>query len=74
MDQAGQVSFKQLVKKKQLLALWLSQLVSNFGDWPALILALTALMGFVFAKANRVVMSKPREEEPEAARAREACQ
>ena len=37
MDQAGQVSFKQLVKNKQFLALWLSHLVSNFGDWLALI-------------------------------------
>jgi hypothetical protein len=62
MDQAGQVSFKLLVKNKQFLGPWLSQLVSNFGDW----LALTALMGFVFARANRVVMSKPREGEAEA--------
>jgi MFS transporter, DHA3 family, macrolide efflux protein len=45
MDQAGQVSFKQLIKNKQFLTLWLSQLVSNFGDWLALI-ALFSLVGY----------------------------
>ena len=66
------MSFKQLIKNKQFLALWLSQLVSNFGDWLALILALTALMGFVFARANREAMPKPRTERAEAGLAGEA--
>ncbi len=45
MDQASPVSFRQLIKNRQFVALWLSQLVSSFGDWLA-ILALFSLVAF----------------------------
>ena len=37
------VSFRQVIKNRQFRALWLAQLVSNFGDW----LALLALFSFI---------------------------
>src|SRR5688572_25776052 len=45
MDQASPVTFRQLIKNRQFVALWVSQLVSNFGDWLA-ILALFSLIAF----------------------------
>jgi MFS family permease len=45
MEQNNPVTFRQLVKNRQFLALWVSQLVSNFGDWLALI-ALFSLIGY----------------------------
>lgn len=45
MDQASPVTFRQLVKNRQFVALWVSQFVSNFGDWLA-ILALFSLIAF----------------------------
>ncbi len=39
------VSFGQVLKNKQFLALWLANLVSNFGDWLA-VLALFSLVAF----------------------------
>lgn len=37
------VTFRQILKNRQFLALWLAQFVSNFGDW----LALLALFSFI---------------------------
>jgi hypothetical protein len=37
------VTFRQILKNRQFFALWLAQLVSNFGDW----LALLALFSFI---------------------------
>jgi MFS family permease len=45
MDQASPATFRQLIKNRQFVALWVSQLVSNFGDWLA-ILALFSLIAF----------------------------
>ncbi|HJQ70504.1 MAG TPA: MFS transporter [Blastocatellia bacterium] len=45
MENTGPVSLRQLIKNRQFVALWLSQLVSNFGDWLA-ILALFSLVAF----------------------------
>ena len=45
MEQSTPVTFKQLLKNRQFGALWLSLLVSSFGDWIA-ILALFSLVAF----------------------------
>jgi len=45
LDQDSPVTFRQLVKNRQFIALWVSQLVSSFGDWLA-ILALFSLVAF----------------------------
>ncbi|MCI0402912.1 MAG: MFS transporter [Acidobacteria bacterium] len=39
------VSFRQVLRNRQFFALWVAQLVSNFGDWLAL-LALFSLVAF----------------------------
>jgi len=39
------ISFGQVLRNRQFLALWLAQLISNFGDWLAL-LALFSLVAF----------------------------
>jgi Transmembrane secretion effector len=42
------VSFRQVLTNRQFRALWLAQLVSNFGDW----LALLALFSFIAFRLN----------------------
>ena len=42
---ASRVTFGQVLKNREFLLLWLAQLISNFGDWLA-ILALFSLIGF----------------------------
>src|SRR5262249_60489646 len=42
---AARVTFGQVLKNKQFLLLWLAQLISNFGDWLA-ILAVFSLIAF----------------------------
>lgn len=44
-NQAPQVTFGQVLRNRQFLALWLAQAVSNFGDWLAL-LGLFSLVAF----------------------------
>jgi MFS family permease len=44
-NSAGRVTFGQVLKNRQFLLLWLAQLISNFGDWLA-ILALFSLIAF----------------------------
>jgi len=42
---AARVTFGQVLKNRQFLLLWLAQLISNFGDWLA-ILALLSLIAY----------------------------
>jgi MFS family permease len=44
-NSAARVTFGQVLKNRQFLLLWLAQLISNFGDWLA-ILALFSLIAF----------------------------
>ena len=42
------ITFRQVLKNKQFFILWLAQLISNFGDW----LALLALFSFIAFRLN----------------------
>jgi MFS transporter, DHA3 family, macrolide efflux protein len=45
MSAGGGVTFRQVLKNRNFLAIWLAQLVSSFGEWLAL-LALLSLVAF----------------------------